>query len=257
MGTVNQIKMDITPLGQSPREVFIYLPNSYKESKKRYPVIYMFDGQNIFFDDFATYGKSWGMKDFLDNHSKEYIVVGIDCNHTGNLRLVEYTPFEFDDSYFGYVESKGDITANWIVNKLKPYIDKKYRTLNDRENTMIGGSSMGGLMSLYCVSKHNNVFSKAACLSPSIMFIFEEMFNLIENTPMDKNTKVYMDFGSKELGGKNRTIQTLDSMLAINYLFQLKGVNTFPNIIVNGKHNEASWEKVVPIFIDYLEKVTN
>ena len=52
MGTVNQIKMDITPLGQSPREVFIYLPNSYKESKKRYPVIYMFDGQNIFFDDF-------------------------------------------------------------------------------------------------------------------------------------------------------------------------------------------------------------
>ena len=128
MGEVRQFELDISPLDQSPRDIFIYLPNNYLNNKKRYPVLYMLDGQNIFFNDYATYGKSWEMKEFLDQHHKEYIVVGIDCNHTGNQRLVEYTPFEFNDHYFGYIEAKGDITIDWIVSTLKPHIDKNYNS---------------------------------------------------------------------------------------------------------------------------------
>lgn len=252
VGIVKQFKLDISPLGQSPREIFVYLPNDY-DNEKRYPVLYMFDGQNIFFDEYATYGKSWGMKKFLDNHETKYIVVGIDCNHTGNQRLEEYTPFSFWDNDFGYVNSKGEITASWIVNKLKPYIDKKYKTLSDRENTYIGGSSMGGLMSLYCISKYNHIFSKAACLAPSIMFGYNKIYKIIKNSKMDANTKVYIDFPSKELGNKKRTIKTLSLMLKLNLLFQLKDVNSFPNIIINGDHNEETWEKTVPVFMRYFE----
>ena len=252
MSIVEEISLDISPLGQNPRKIFIYLPNSYYYSDKRYPVLYMFDGQNIFFDEHATYGKSWGMKDFMDNYDKEIIIVGVDCNHSGNSRLIEYTPFPFDDDYYGYIDSLGQEMANWMVNTLKPYIDHNYRTLSDRDNTAVGGSSMGGLMSLYCVIEYNNVFSKAACLSFSILFIYEEMYNLLLHSNLNKNTKVYMDFGSKEIGGKKKTVKAMKSLFELNHLFVSKGVNSYPNLIENGEHNEATWEYVVPIFMDYF-----
>ena len=85
--------------GDKPRRAYIYLPDSYeKNPDKRYPVMYMFDGHNVFVDEDATFGKSWGMKKFMDETKKDLIIVAVECNHEGNRRLVEYAPFAYENS---------------------------------------------------------------------------------------------------------------------------------------------------------------
>ena len=118
-----------------------------------------------FFDSTATFGTCWGLKDYLDAHPNA-IVVAPECNHEGNKRLEEYCPYDSD--WFDGIHGTGKQYMDWLVNELKPAIDAKYPTLPDRGNTAIGGSSMGGLMSLYAITAYNKVFSKAACLSPSV-----------------------------------------------------------------------------------------
>ena len=123
------VKQDFiyTPKGAN-RPLHIYLPDDWAESGKRYPVMYFFDGHNLFFDHDATYGKCWGFKDFLDSWDKELIMVGIECGHEGQERLSEYLPYPAQ-GYFGQFEPTGEATMDWIVNEIKPMIDEKYPTI--------------------------------------------------------------------------------------------------------------------------------
>ena len=150
--------------GKKPRTVYVYLPEQAEEDPDaRFPVLYMFDGHNVFYDADATYGKSWGMGEFLDDTGAGLIVVAVDCNHRQpNGRLCEYSPFDFEDEDFGKVRGRGKRFMDWMTRTLKPVIDARYPTLPDREFTWIAGSSMGGLMSLYAVTAFNRVFSRAA-----------------------------------------------------------------------------------------------
>ena len=158
--------------GREGRTVYVYVPNEAQENPEaRYPVLYMFDGHNVFFDSDATYGKCWGMKEYLESTNTPLIVVAVDCNHSpNNGRLSEYSPFTFEDPKLGYIRGRGRTTMDWFAHTLKGMIDEKYPTLPGRETTWIAGSSMGGLMSLYAVTAFNDVYSRAACLSPSIWF---------------------------------------------------------------------------------------
>ena len=194
---IKKFDVEITPF-QLGRRIHIYLPDDYEQSEERYPVIYMYDGHNLFYDSDATYGKSWGIKDFLDNYDKKFIVVGMECNHEGSKRLDEYCPYTLSQSHLGNIQGQGVEYMEWVVNELKPYIDATYRTLSSRENTMIAGSSMGGLMSLYSVIKHNDVFSKAACLSSSIGLCMNEIKQEIADSQLNVDTKIYLDWGSEE-----------------------------------------------------------
>ena len=155
----------ITPY-QMKRRLHIYVPDDAMTNGQRCPVLYMYDGHNLFEDNEATYGKSWGLKDYLDRTSIPLIVVGMECNHEGNSRLVEYCPYTFTDRQFGTITGSGKAMMRWVVDELKPLIDRELPTLPERASTWIGGSSMGGLMSLYTITAHNDVFSHAACLSP-------------------------------------------------------------------------------------------
>ena len=138
--------------GRKKRRAYIYLPDYYEDlPEQRFPVMYMFDGHNVFFDSDATYGKSWGMKEFMTWTRKPLIIVAIECNHQGNRRLQEYSPVDFDNR-LGVIQGQGKRYMDWLVKVLKPRIDREYRTLPDRKNTLICGSSMGGLMSLYAVA---------------------------------------------------------------------------------------------------------
>ena len=126
--------------GQENRKLYIYLPNSYNEkTDEYYPVLYMFDGQNVFFDSDATYGKSWGLKEYLEYTNTQMIVVAPACNQNpDNGRLKEYTPYPFKDKTFGNIKSLGKITMDWFVNELKPTIDNTFRTLSDRHCSLYG-----------------------------------------------------------------------------------------------------------------------
>ena len=165
---VSKFSIWFSPAGEN-RRIHLYLPDDYGQSQERYPVIYMFDGHNLYFDSDATFGKSLGMKEFLDRWWKKMIVVGIECSDRDLQRVQEYCPYSIESRIYGHIDGKGEETMNWIVNELKPFIDRTYRTWPFREATAIAGYSMGGMMSLYAVLHYNQYFSKAASISPSVL----------------------------------------------------------------------------------------
>lgn len=250
---IKKYEVFITPL-QKRRRIHVYLPDQYDQSQERYPVLYMYDGHNLFYDEDATYGKSWGFAHFLENYDKPFIMVGIECDHEGNNRLNEYCPYELPNSYLGDIHGIGGIFMDWLCDELKPFIDSHYRTYPSRECTMIGGSSMGGLMALYSVVKYNHIFSKAACLSSAIGICMKELTAEIETASLDPDTKVYLDWGSDESRNKLGLAYATSNNLTLSHLLNLRSVQTYPRVIINGKHNEATWEKQIPIFMDYLWK---
>jgi predicted alpha/beta superfamily hydrolase len=236
--------------GEKTRRVYLYLPDSYeKEPDKRYPVMYMFDGHNVFFDSDATFGKSWGMNKYMQTSRKQLIIVAVECNHEGNCRLQEYSPVNFENSTLGKIKGKGRSYMQWLVNTLKPFIDTNYRTLPDRENTIICGSSMGGLMALYAACVYNHVFQRAACLSPSVWVDPGKVLELIARAHIRNDTCIYMDYGSEEMF--NHAANT-EALLSTSYLLLTKRVNLAMRVVPGGTHCEASWERQIPIFMDCL-----
>lgn len=237
--------------GEEPRSAYVYVPDAFEEDPEaRYPVLYMFDGHNVFFDEDATYGKSWGMADFTAATGLPVIIAAVECNHhPDNGRLSEYSPFTFDNPEVGHVRGRGRITMEWLVNTFKPYIDAEFPTLPDREHTFIAGSSMGGLMSLYAVTAYNHVFSRAAALSPSIWFATGRLDRLLREAPIAPDTVVYMDYGSRELpfhSNMKRQFSRVASRLLD------RGVMLDCRIVPGGDHNEASWERQIPFFMETL-----
>ncbi len=254
MGKIEALSLEI-PFSQSPRKIWIYLPDSYQKSRKKYDVLYMFDGHNLFYDDLATYGKSWGMKKYLDITNLDIIVVGMDCNHHGNERLSEYCPFPPEKTRIESlpeIQAEGILMAQWIVQKLKPTIETHYRVHTHRKHIGIGGSSMGGLMSEYIIIQYNDLFSKAACVSPSTHFCFHSLKKLLKEKELNSNTFIYIDQGSQEVHGKKLFIDCIDMMLNMNHLFTDARANTYPHLTPGGHHCEADWERVIPIFLHYL-----
>ena len=237
--------------GDETRKLYIYLPRSYDSAQdKRYPVHYMFDGQNVFFDSEATYGKSWGLKDYLDFNDVDMIVVAPACNQNpDNGRLREYSPFTFKDPDFGTIKGFGKETMEWIINELKPEIDKDFRTLADREHTFIAGSSMGGLMSLYAITEYNHIFSRAGIFSPSIWTGVNKVAKMIKNADMAPDTVIYMDYGSEEFGNHKHMLQ---KFAMISSVLMKKKVLLNTRVVPNGTHSEASWERQVPFFMNTL-----
>lgn len=246
-------KWDVTVpalTGKKTRKAYIYLPDYYEEDELRhYPVMYMFDGHNIFFDADAAFGKSWGMNSFMKWSRKALIIVAVECNKKGNSRLAEYCPFGFSDPKYGQVRGQGRLYMDWLVNELKPYIDANYRTLPDREHTIICGSSMGGLMALYGATVYNHVFQRAACLSPSLWTDPKKILRLVQHAQIRYGTTIYMDYGSEELGNHPAN---MGALMAMNQLLLEKQVNLAFRIVPGGDHSEDSWEKQIPIFMECL-----
>ena len=236
--------------GDAKRRAYIYLPKAYNRQRgRRFPVLYMFDGHNVFFDADATYGKCWGMKEYLDKTKKDLIVVAVECNHKGNGRLEEYSPFSHENSTLGVIKGKGKKYMDWLIKSLKPYIDENYRTLPDRDNTLIGGSSMGGLMALYGAICFNDVFRRAACLSPSLWVDADQVLQMIARSKIKNDTCIYMDYGSLEIYNHDANATAL---IATAQLLLTKKVDLTFRIVPGGTHSEASWEKQIPIFMDCL-----
>ena len=236
--------------GDEPRNAYVYVPDEWEENPDhRYPVLYMFDGHNVFFDEDATYGKSWGMAEYASLTGLPMIIAAVECSHAPNGRLSEYSPYTFDDRRFGHVEGRGEATMEWLVNEFKPMIDEEFPTIPEREFTFIAGSSMGGLMSLYAVTKYNHVFSRAAALSPSVWVSSWKLERLIHRVPLAPDTIVYMDYGAEEMenhaGMERKLVRVAQRLLD-------RRVRLTFRIVPWGNHSEASWERQIPIFMETL-----
>lgn len=237
--------------GKRERRAYIYLPESYQyEPDAHYPVLYMFDGHNVFFDEDATYGKCWGMQEYMDFTETQLIIAAVECNHSPDYgRLKEYSPFDFSERGFGKITGKGKITMDWMTRTFKPYIDQNFRTRSDREHTFIAGSSMGGLMSLYAVLHYNRTFSRAAALSPSLWLASAKSEQMIKSANVLPDTVVYMDYGSREMN--NRAKMSKQFGKACSLLLE-KNILLDSRIVPDGEHCEASWEKQIPFFMNTL-----
>lgn len=243
--------------GKSMRTLHVYLPDGYGDGDERYPVMYFFDGHNLFFDEWATFGKSWGLKDFLDGWEKPLIIVGMECSHVGDERLAEYCPYS--GRKFGYsIEGIGEQTFQWIVNEVKPWADANLRTWGHREATAIGGSSMGGLMSLYGVVAHNDVFSKAASLSTGVRYWKQQLQRELRAAQIAADTRVYLSWGEYEAGrmrkGADPATESPEAKAELDYAERLRKAGADVSVFFQegGEHNEASWELQNGRYMDYL-----
>lgn len=159
------------PALEKYRHIWVYLPPGYYKSKQHYPVLYMHDGQNVFDEYYAPFGE-WGVDECLDSLAgmgrQACIVVAIENGQVD--RMSEYNPFAFtwktENDSIAFPPRADDYLKD-IVHTLKPHVDKKYRTLSSKENTIIAGSSMGGLVSYYAVIKYPDIFGKAGIFSPA------------------------------------------------------------------------------------------
>lgn len=254
------IKRDcIYPPKGANRPLHIYLPDDYFSSGERYPVMYFFDGHNLYNDEDATYGKSWGLKAFLNGWDKKMIVVGMECGHDGQERLSEYLPYPADPgSHFAQFAPMGSETVRWIVEQVKPLIDREYRTIPFRECTGIAGSSMGGLMAVYAAVHHNRWFSKAGCVSSSIGICMGPLMQDMQEHPLSPDTRIYLSWGTREAYGirnKNRedtSSRTYGWNKAVADQVQGCGAAVKLRCQIGGGHSEADWEKLVPDFMNFL-----
>ncbi|PSL40162.1 putative alpha/beta superfamily hydrolase [Planomicrobium soli] len=225
---------------EDERLIRIYLPESYKNSAERYPVLYMHDGQNVFRDETAIDGVSLNLERYLEEKALRVIVVAVNQNSTE--RKNEYCPWpngEYSTKFladptvsFG---GKGKQYIEFIVNQLKPYIDKTYRTMEDQ--TAMAGISMGGLISAYAALQYPNVFKDIAILSSAFYANQEEMEKLAENADLSKMNRIYMDCGTDEAG--EGTLISKRFLLS-NKAFYEKIKGKVPNshfvTIKNGQH---------------------
>jgi len=228
------------------KRLWIYTPKSYKSSSKSYPVIYMFDAQNLF-DAKKAFAGEWEIDEYLDSlgiPEKEVIVVAIE--HGNEKRLEELTPFAHEKHGGG----KGDEFLKFLVEEVKPKIDDSYRTLSGSEHTAIFGSSLGGLMSFYACLKYKDTFSKAGVFSPAF-WINPEIYDLVKNTEIPKSTKFYFMAGDSE---SEEMVIDMEKMIT---LLKRKGMDdnqVFSKVVKNGEHNEKLWRENFPQAFEWLIK---
>ena len=246
------IKKDVwfTPANEM-RKIHLYLPDEYDYSEERYPVLYMFDGHNLFFDQDATYGTCMGMKDFLDHWGKKLIVVGMACSTNDLQRVHEYCPYHIQSRIYGDLNGTGVQNFEWIVKELKPYIDANYRTYSHREATAIAGYSMGGMMTLFGVLRYNHIFSKAAVISPALLPAMEHFKDEIWKREYQRDTKLYFSWGTQE-DSPEEVWHLSQSILFLEKEVQKKGFQTYIDCQQGGYHNEGSWRQQVPCWMQFL-----
>ncbi len=264
------------------RQIQIYLPPSYNITDESYPVLYMHDGQMLFDSTTTWNGQEWGVDETMDRlivegKIREAIVVGI-YNGGSELRHPEYFPQEpfesldkqVQDSLYGLYRDQGpglfggnevqsDRYLEFIVKELKPYIDNSFKTLSDKSNTFIAGSSMGGLISMYAICEYPKVFGGAACLSTHWPGVFTTENNpipqvylsyLAENLPSPIDHKLYFDHGTETLDAFYEPYQLkADSIIR-------SGGYTNSNFLTKkfegDPHDERAWNRRLHIPLTYL-----
>jgi len=230
------------------RRIWAYFPADYKTSAKRYPVLYMHDGQNLFDEFTAPYGE-WSVDEILDTLSKKTncIVIGID--NGAEKRMGEYNPYDFinpDNKTDKTIKAEGDAYVDFLAKTLKPFIDEKYRTLPNARHTFIAGSSMGGLISLYAILKYPNVFGGAGVFSPAF-WTAQGLDRDVKKLSAHVNGKIYFYAGGDESKTMVSDMHHVIELLRTNPKIKLE-----VQVTENGKHNEANWRREFPKFYRWM-----
>ncbi len=222
------------------RRIWIYLPPDYNTTSKHYPVLYMQDGQNLF-DVFYSFAGEWKIDESMNTLFNEgdygAIVVGID--NGGGERFDEYSPWYSTTYHEG---GDGEAYVSFLINTLKPHIDSTFRTLPGRDYTAIGGSSLGGLISMYAASEYPDVFGKAGIFSPAFQ-VTDSCFLQVMSKTFDEDIRVYF------VAGHNESEDMIPDILNMQQLLLKQGVDQSNIKVVDeadGAHSEWFWAREYP-----------
>ncbi len=228
-------------LGGRTRRIWLYLPLDYATSQRRYPVLYLHDGQNIF-DEATAYAGEWGVDDTLNELSASgedatgCVVVAID--NGGERRLDEYSPWVNSRLKKG---GEGSQYVEFLVKTLKPYIDQHYRTRPDAAHTAIMGSSMGGLISLYAGVKYPQVFGRVGVFSPAFWFANDSVLNFVKRQrPAPVASRFYF------LAGPAEGPSMVPQMAEVRDALLSRGLNASHLVFktpADGQHAEWFWRR--------------
>jgi predicted alpha/beta superfamily hydrolase len=225
----------------------LYLPPGYDTDAKSYPVAYVFDGQNLFGDE-GSFAGGWHLHHALNVRATlgktVPVVVGI---HHGSMRQEELAPWPIDEGH----KARGDALLDWVVGPLAKMVAEDVRVLKGPENTMIGGSSLGGLLALYGFFRHNDVFSKALCMSPSLWVNDGEIFHYVAKARCVGDPRMYLDCGAHEAQGV--VIQHAEWMADLLYRKGFSdGYHYMWRPDPRGHHDEKSWRRRLPRALRFL-----
>ncbi len=226
--------------GIQDRDLIVWLPPGYESESRRYAVVYMHDGQNIFDPVTSAFGVDWSIDETVDalirkKSIEPVIVVGI---YNTSDRMKEYTPGD-----------KGTAYMNFVVKTVKPLIDTTYRTKADRKNTIVGGSSAGGTISFMLVWEHPEVFSKAICMSPAFKSLSAEGWDYVRviQASSDKKKDVFFYLDNGGVGLESQLQPGIDEMIRA---LKAKGYEEGKDFVFvqdsAAKHSEADWAKRFP-----------
>lgn len=253
-GTVMVLPEVWSPQLENQRELLVYLPASHHKSSRRYPVIYMHDGQNLF-DALTSFAGEWYVDETmmdLEQEGLEAIIVGIP--NMGENRLNEYSPFKQGRMGGG----RGDPYLDFIVQTVKPLIDASFFTLPEREHTGILGSSMGGLISLYGFFNRPQIFGMAGAMSPAFWFGQRAIFPYVKNAPYAPG-KIYLDAGTQEAHGRQLisrkyTWSVADAAKEMRDLLVSKGYGESVLYVEEegAPHHESAWARRLPDALRWL-----
>jgi len=221
--------------GLKARDVVVWLPPDYNENpQKRYPVLYMHDGQNLFSARTAGYGAEWRLDEIADSLItagciRPLIIVGI---YNTSDRSQEYGTGKMGLRY-----------RDFVISTVKPLIDQRYRTIPDRELTVTGGSSMGGLVSFILLWENPDVFSKAICMSPAFQIDTLDYVRIVKNHPgKPPAIKIYIDNGGIDL--ENELQPGIDAMLnSLTALGFRPDCDYYWVKDPQAAHNETAWSR--------------
>lgn len=243
---------------KNDRFIRVYTPADYYDQEKRYPVLYMHDGQNVFNDKEAIDGLSLRLEKYLLENELELIVVAIDQNSAE--RKNEYCPWSNGDysrklladetlSFGG----KGDSYSSFLVEELKPLIDLKYRT---RENqAAMAGISMGSLITLYTACKYPHVFKDLIILSGAFYANQEEMENFLNTADLTGINSCYMDCGTAEAGkGTHISREFMTSNRSIYNIVKKKVSSANFKALVGNEHHYRDFQNRVPALFHFLRR---
>jgi predicted alpha/beta superfamily hydrolase len=245
-----------SPQTHNKRHVLALLPPSYHQSDKRYPVIYMHDGQNLF-DHVTSFAGDWQVDETMQKLSQEgleAIIVGL--NNTGEDRLKEYTPFVSQRLGGGH----GKQYLDFLIDTVKPTIDRDFRTCPTPEHTGIVGSSLGGLISLYAFFARSDVFGLAGVMSPSLWFANRAIVDYVDNAPFPGG-KIYLDAGTREYNDFDYkpVKRSRDYYAGVRGLYRMlyaKGYHPHRTILYVeekwARHREAAWARRLPHAFRFL-----
>jgi predicted alpha/beta superfamily hydrolase len=223
------------------RRIWVYFPPDYTTSLKRYPVLYMHDGQNVF-EDSTSFSGEWGVDEFMDSIRNSCIVVAVD--NGGSKRMNEYGPYDMER--FG--KGQGKQYVDFLATTLKPYIDRKFRTLKKKEFTFVAGSSMGGLISMYAILQYPKVFGGAGVFSPSF-WIAPKIYEEITAKGEKIKGKIYFYAGKQESES-----MVSDMLKAFQTMHSVSKADMVTVIRDDGKHNEGTWRREFPGFWEWMIK---